>query len=293
MPIIRCLAFQCQMPGAISSTRAAYDARVDVAEIKERQRRVWGLGDYGELSHWLEPAARVMCDACAVSAGQEVLDVGAGDGNFAVAAAREGAAVVASDLSPGMVERGRARTEAEGLGIEWVEADAEDLPFDDARFDCAGSVFGAMIAPRPELAARELFRVVRRGGTVGLTAWAPDSVAREIFDIGRKYTPPAPDMPLPHEWGDEDTVQRRFGDLAASIDFRREVVVWTADSLEVMGRRLEATPVQAAAKQNLAAEQYEQMQAEQLELLRRRNTADDGSVRIEAEYLLSVARKRG
>jgi ubiquinone/menaquinone biosynthesis C-methylase UbiE len=272
---------------------AAYDARVDVAEIKQRQRKVWALGDYSELSHWLEPAARALCDACAVSAGQQVLDVGAGDGNFTLAAAREGAAVVASDLSPGMVERGRERSSAEGLEIEWVEADAEDLPFDDARFDCVGSVFGAMIAPRPERVARELFRVVRPGGTVGMTAWTPESFATAMFDIGRKYAPPPPDMPLPYEWDDEDVVQRRFGELAASIDFRRQILVWTADSLESLGRRLESTPVQAAAKQNLPPEQYEAMQAEQLEVARRWNTAGDGSVRIEAEYLISVARRRG
>ena len=163
MPILGCLAFQCQIPGAISFIRAAYDARVDVAEIKQRQRKVWALGDYSELSHWLEPAARALCDACAVSAGQEVLDVGAGDGNFTLAAAREGAAVVASDLSPGMVELGRERTSAEGFEIEWVEADAEDLPFDDGRFDVAASSFGAQFAPRPQVAAAELFRVVSSG----------------------------------------------------------------------------------------------------------------------------------
>jgi SAM-dependent methyltransferase len=273
--------------------RAAYDARVDVAEIKQRQRMVWGLGEYRGLSRMLEPVALALCEACAVSAGQEVLDVGAGDGNFALAAAREGAAVVASDISPGMVERGCERSRAEGFEIEWVEADTEDLPFDDARFDCVGSVFGAMIAPRPELVARELFRVVRPGGTVGMTAWTPRSFATAMFDIGRKYVPPPPDMPLPNEWGDEDTVQGRFGELAASIDFRREMLDWTADSIESFGRWLETTPVQAAAKQNLPPEQYEAMQAEQLEEARRWNSAGDGSVRIEADYLISVARKRG
>jgi ubiquinone/menaquinone biosynthesis C-methylase UbiE len=171
--------------------RAAYDARMDVAEIKQRQRMVWGLGEYRELSRMLEPVALELCDACAVSAGQEVLDVGAGDGNFALAAAREGAAVVASDLSPGMVERGRERSRAEGFEIEWVEADAEDLPFNDARFDCVGSVFGAMIAPRPELVARELFRVVRPGGTVGMTAWTPRSFAHRAIQHRPQVHSPA------------------------------------------------------------------------------------------------------
>src|ERR687893_3126661 len=137
------------------------------------------MGEYGGLSQVLRPAAYALCDACAVSAGQEVLDVAAGDGNFAVACAREGASVVASDLAPGMVEQGRARTEADGYDIEWVVADVEDLPFEDARFDCVGSVFGAMIAPRPRVAAEELFRVVRPGNTVGMTAWTQNGFSAE------------------------------------------------------------------------------------------------------------------
>ena len=266
---------------------------MDVAQIKQRQRAVWGEGEYRDLSRLLEPVAAALCDACAVSAGQEVLDVAAGDGNFALAAAREGAAVVASDLSPGMVERGRARSAEEGFDIEWLEADAEEMPFEDARFDCVGSVFGAMIAPRPELVARELFRVVRPGGTVGMTAWTPQSFASAMFDIGRKYVPPPQDMPLAKEWGDEDVVRNRFGDLAATIEFEHGMLPWEAESFERLGERLARTPVQAAAKQNLPREQYEAMQAEQLELARQWSSAPDGAVRIEAEYLISVARKRG
>src|SRR5262245_16538035 len=134
-------------------------AAVDLAQIKQRHAWIWGQGDYSLLSELLRPAARALCDACAVSAGQEVLDVAAGDGNFALVCAAQGAKVVASDLSPGMIERGRARSEAEGFEVQWVEADAEDLPFEDDRFDCVGSVFGAVIAPRPEVVARELVRV--------------------------------------------------------------------------------------------------------------------------------------
>src|SRR5215208_7228355 len=108
----------------------------DAELFKERHRELWGLGDYPVLARRLEPAAAALCDACAVSAGQEVLDVGAGTGNFAIACAREGASVVACDLAPGMIEAGRARTEAEGFDLEWMEADVEQLPFEDARFDC-------------------------------------------------------------------------------------------------------------------------------------------------------------
>jgi SAM-dependent methyltransferase len=281
------------MPGAISFMPAAYDLRVDIAQIKRRQRVVWGQGEYRALSRTLEPAATALCEACAVSAGQEVLDVAAGDGNFALAAARKGATVVASDLSPGMLERGRARSAELGFEVEWVEADAEDLPFEDGRFDCVGSVFGAMIAPRPERVASELFRAARPGGTVAMTAWTPESFSSALFDIGRKYVPPPPDMPLAKEWGREDVVRSRFEGLAGEIDFQRLLLPWEADSLDSLAEMLEATPVQAAAKENLPPDQYGAMQAEQLELVERWSSAPDGRVRIEAEYLMSVARKRG
>src|ERR687892_766190 len=210
---------------------------MDVEAIKQRQAFIWAQGDYTMLSRQLAPAAQALADACAVSAGQEVLDVGAGDGNFALACAREGASVVACDISPRMVERGRARSEREGYDVEWVEGDAEALPFEDARFDCVGSVFGAFIAPRPEVAARELFRVVRPGGTVGLTAWVPDGFMAELAGIGRRFAPPEPDQPPPE----------RFEELSA-----------------LMG-----------------------------EMIERNNESGDGSLRLEAEYAVIVARRRG
>jgi SAM-dependent methyltransferase len=136
------------------------------------------------------------------------------DGNFAPACAREGARVVASDISPAMVERGRARSEAEGYPIESVEPDAEELPFEDGSSTAWAPVFGAMLAPRPDVAARELFRVVRHGGTVGMTAFTPGSFADEQFEIGRRYGPSQPSQPRAVEWGIEETVRSRFKGLA-------------------------------------------------------------------------------
>jgi ubiquinone/menaquinone biosynthesis C-methylase UbiE len=106
-------------------------------ELKARTRDAWTLGNYAEIAKVTFPASRALVDACAISAGQEVLDVAAGNGNLALLAAREGAAVVASDLTPAMVELGRARLESEGYEVEWVVADVEELPFEDGRFDCS------------------------------------------------------------------------------------------------------------------------------------------------------------
>src|SRR4051794_37187911 len=252
---------------------------------------MWGLGDYRELSQALRPAADALADACAVSAGQEVLDVAAGDGNFAVACAREGAGVVASDLSPGMVERGRARSEQDGFDIEWVEADVEDLPFEDGRFDCVGSVFGAMIAPRPRVVAEELFRVVRPGGTVGMTAWTPRGFSAELFRLGRSYAPPSGDQPLSDEWSDENSVRERFDGLAARFDIEIRTLPWRFESPEEMVSTMgTSAPPWVAAKQNLPPERWESLSTAARELAERW-AGNARPIEVENEYALIVARK--
>jgi ubiquinone/menaquinone biosynthesis C-methylase UbiE len=267
---------------------------VDVAAIKQRQAMVWGQGDYSVLSRQLAPAAQALADACAVSAGQEVLDVGAGDGNFALACAREGASVVACDISPGMVERGRARSAEEGYDVEWLVGDAEELPFEDARFDCVGSTFGAFIAPRPDVVASELFRVVRAGGTVGLTAWTPDGVMAEMFGIGRRFAPLDPGQPPSEAWGDEATARERLEPHAARVEYERRVLVWQAESPRAFLDEFSASaPTMAAARQGLPPERFDELMALMGEMLERNNESGDGSLRLEAQYAVIVARKRG
>ncbi|MGH2804907.1 MAG: class I SAM-dependent methyltransferase, partial [Thermoleophilaceae bacterium] len=204
------------------------------------------------------------------------------------------ASVVASDISPGMVERGRARTAAEGFEVEWLEADAEALPFEDGRFDCVGSVFGAMLAPRPEVVAAELLRVVRPGGAVGLTAWTPDSVMAELFAIGRRFAPPPPDMPLSEQWGDEATARERHVPLAARAGVERRTIEWTADSPAAFAEEMiSSAPTMAAARAGLPSDRFEDLRAELGGLMARWNVAPHGSLRIEADYALIVARRRG
>src|SRR3954463_2962679 len=176
-------------------TEPDYDA------INARTRDVWGLGDYPRIADLILPISRALVDACFISAGQEVLDVAAGTGNLTALAGEEGGSVGASDISPGQIELGRERTKAEGLDVEWVEANAEDLPFEDDRFDCAASVFGVQFAPRPEVAAREMFRVVKPGGTIGIAAWGHYGSQHEVFETLGKYAPPLPEgVPQPRDW---------------------------------------------------------------------------------------------
>jgi SAM-dependent methyltransferase len=264
-----------------------------VEQVKERIRESWALGNYGEIARVILPASQALVDACAISAGQEVLDVAAGNGNLALLAAREGAAVVASDLSPAQVELGRARTAEEGYDVEWLVADVEDLPFDDGRFDCAASVFGAMFAPRPEVAASEMFRVVKPGGTVGLAAWTPGGFQGEVFALGNRYVPMPEGAPRGSMWGEEDIVRGRFGQLASSIEFERRSIRHEWDSPEGFFEFSRNAGPTVARAQALSEEDRAAMKAEILGVIDKFNQASDGSVAIENEYLVTVARKRG
>src|SRR3954464_14537538 len=211
----------------------------DFEQIKARTADAWSKGEYEPVAALLLPVARSLVDACAISAGQEVLDVAAGNGNLALLAAEEGADVVASDISPGQVELGRARTQAEGVDVEWVEADAEDLPFEDDRFDCAASVFGMQFAPRPDVAAREMFRVVKPGGTIGIVAWGHYGSQHEVFETMSRYAPPMPEgVPEPRDWGDEEVARARLEPLASSLAIERKKLHWEFDSFDQLWETL-------------------------------------------------------
>ncbi len=255
---------------------------------------MWSRGDYVKLAQRIEVAAHELVDGCAISAGQEVLDAAAGNGNVAVLAAREGAAVVASDLTPAMVELGRMRTETEGLDVEWVVADVEELPFEDERFDCVASAFGAMFGLRPETVARELFRVVRPGGTVGMANWPPDGFQGELFATMNRYAAPfAADVPRPSEWGREEVVRERLEPLAASIRAERRALRWSfADLDEAWSFFGETAGPSIALRESLDDDALAQLRQEFEDLVGRYNAAAD-SVEVDAEYLLVVARRRG
>ncbi len=267
----------------------------DVRPVKDVQKLVWSLGDYREIARQAEPTAVAMVEACGVGPRMQVLDVAAGTGNVAVAAARRGARVVASDLTPKMLQWGRERSAAEDLAIEWVEADAEDLPFDDGRFDVVVSTFGAMFAPRPQVVAAELFRVVRSGGVVGLANWTPQGFLGRQIDLSSSYAPAPPrpgGPPSPLLWGEPEVVRARLAELAASV----QIQPWTAPvrfvSKEAAREFYERNHGPLIALRNmLSPERYGALLAELEGLVDQFNRATDGTVAIEAEYLLVVASK--
>ena len=240
----------------------------------------------------LRPAAQDLVDAAAISAGQEVLDVGAGTGNLALIAAEEGASVVASDLTPEMVEKGRARTQAAGVDVEWVVADAEDLPFEDDRFDCVASVFGAIFAPRPEVMIGELFRVVRPGNTVAFTAWGDFGPQSEFFGAVDRYRPMPEDMPKPSLWGDEDVVRERLEPYANTIQADRVSIPWHFESFDQMWANFSINGPMVALRQGIGDDAYASLRDDVREVAKRYTDAD-GRVTADAGYLRIVARKRG
>jgi ubiquinone/menaquinone biosynthesis C-methylase UbiE len=190
------------------------------------------------------------------------------------------------------VELGRARTAAEGLEIEWTEADAEDLPFEAGRFDCVTSVFGAMIAPRQETVASELFRVVKSGGTVGMANWTQESFMKKMGDVGSKYSPPRPPgVPGAFRWGEDDIVRSLFEGLASSIELDLRSLTWEYESWDEMRRVGESFVGTVMAKQMLPTEAFEQMTQDFEALFREHDRGTGGLIVIDNEYLRVVARK--
>src|SRR5215204_2593255 len=175
------------------SPRSTLDAGPADVELKARHRKMWASGDYPTMVEtFLTPLGPRLVEACRVGQGTGVLDVAAGTGNAAIPAALAGAHVTASDLTPELLEAGRARAEAAGAELDWVEADAERLPFEDESFDIVMSAIGVMFAPHHQIAADELVRVCRPGGRIGLLSWTPQGMIGDLFRTMGKFNPPPP-----------------------------------------------------------------------------------------------------
>ena len=200
------------------------------SELKARHRAMWASGDYPSMVEtFLLPLGPRLVEACGIEAGQRVLDVAAGTGNASIRAAERGAQVTASDLTPELFEAGRARAEAAGVELDWVEADAENLPFEDASFDVVMSCIGVMFAPRHQDAADELVRVGRPGGTIGLLCWTPEGMIGALFRaMGPFAPPPPPGASPPPLWGGEDHLRELFGDRVDFTTLERDNLSITA-----------------------------------------------------------------
>ena len=266
-------------------------------ELKARHRTMWASGDYPTMVEtFLLPLGPRLVEACGIGPGMKVLDVAAGTGNASIPAAQAGAEVTASDLTPELLEAGRARAEGEGLELEWREADAEHLPFEDESYDVVMSSIGAMFAPHHQDVADELVRVCRPGGTIGLLSWTPEGMIGALFrTMGPFAPPPPPGAQPPPLWGSEDHLRELFGDRVEFATLKRDMLEITAfERPRDYGEHFKAfygptIAARANAERNGQAEEFDEALdrfCDEWNL----GTPERG--RFEKEYLLSVGTRR-
>lgn len=267
------------------------------SELKARHRTMWATGDYPSMVEtFLLPLGPRLVEAAGIGPGMRVLDVAAGTGNASLPAAQAGAEVVASDLTPELLEAGRARAEAAGVELEWAEADAENLPFEDASFDVAMSAIGAMFAPNHQRVADELARVARPGGTIALLSWTPEGMIGGLFRTMGPFAPPPPPGARPAPlWGSEEHLRGLFGENVEWRTLERgnlEITAfpraadWATHFKERYGPTI---ATQANARREGREEEFE---AALYGFAEEWNRGDDEAAYFEQEYLVAVGTRR-
>ena len=272
---------------------SATTATSDLAALKVRQQAAWSSGNYAVVGTTLQIVGEELCEALDLRAGSKVLDVAAGNGMVSLAAARRWCDVTSTDYVPALLECGRARALAEGLSIEFMEADAENLPFGNGAFDAVVSTFGVMFTPNQAQAATELLRVCKSGGKIGLANWTPEGFIGQVFKTLGKYLPPPPGTKSPALWGTRARLDEMFGSGAGSIkaeprmfNFRYRSPEHFLDIFKTFyGPVLKAfAALDTATQQDLRNDLYA--------LIIRMNRANDGTMVVASEYLEVVVTKR-
>lgn len=268
-------------------------ATPDLPALKTRQQAAWSSGDYAVVGTTLQIVGEQLCEALDVRAGQQALDVAAGNGNASLAAARRGCEVVASDYVPALLDRARERALAEGLGMEFRVADAEALPFPDHSFDIVLSTFGVMFTADHDRAAAELLRVCRPGGRIGMANWTPDGFIGSVFKTIGRHVPPPPGAKSPALWGTRARLADWFEAQSTSIVaaerhfvFRyRSPAHWLAVFRGYYGPMLKAFAA-------LDADGQARLEQDLLALAAQFNRATDGTLVLPSEYLEIVISRR-
>ena len=264
---------------------------MDIATIKQRQQAAWASGDYSAVGTRLLPTAELLCDAVDLRAGERVLDVACGNGNAALAAARRFCEVTGVDYVPALLERARERAKAEGLEVDFQEADAEDLPFPDDSFEVVLSTCGAMFAPDQERTAAELLRVCRPGGRIGMVNWTPDSYVGELFRAIGRQLPPPPGLRPPVLWGSEERLRELFGP-EVRISAPQRSFLWRFPSAEHQAEFFGSFygPTNKALA-TLAPDGAAALKADMVEIARRFDVSDDDTLVLRMDYLEAVIHK--
>ncbi len=265
----------------------------DFAAIKKRQQATWASGDYAVVGTTLQIIGESLAEAVDVCAGESVLDVAAGNGNATLAAARRFADVTSTDYVPALLNKGRERAQAEGLSVQFREADAENLPFNDASFDVVLSTLGSMFTPDHARTAQEMLRVVRSGGRIGVASWTPEGFIGRLFKIIGAHVPPPAGVKSPALWGTEAHITELFGAKAASIRCERRIFKFryrsAAHFLEVFRDYYGPTHKAFAA---LDANGKQALERDVTALLEQLDIGGGSSLVVPSEYLEVVITKR-
>lgn len=264
----------------------------DYDAIKAKQQATWGSGDYGRIGITLQITGEQLCESLDIRAGQNLLDVAAGNGNLTLAAARRFCKIVSTDYVGSLLEQAERRSLAEGLAVEYREADAESLPFDDAQFDNVGSTFGVMFAPDQAAAAAELLRVCKPGGKIGLVNWTPPGFIGQLFKTIGRYLPPPQGVNSPAAWGTRGFIEQHFAHAAQSVEIRSRMFNFRYQSpqhwLDLF--RTYYGPVHKAFEA-LDPIRGERLAQDILNLIEQFNKARDGTMLVPSEYLEIVITK--
>jgi SAM-dependent methyltransferase len=267
----------------------------ELAELKASDRAMWATGDYAAIARdmFWDVGARIV-QRVGVRPGDQVLDVACGTGNAAIRAAEAGGRVVGVDLTPELFEAGNGLAASAGVEVEWVEGDAEALPFEDESFDVVLSTFGCMFAPRHEVAARELTRVLRQGGRMGLCSWTPESSLADLMRILMSSLPPTPGFAQPPPlWGSEDHVRGLFAGSGIELQIEREVVEFRFDSVEHALEIYETKwgPFVVVKELLERQDRWAALRADLAGVLEQHNTSTDRDLVYSGEYLVVVGKR--
>lgn len=266
---------------------------VDLVALKTRQQAAWSSGDYAVVGTTLQIVGEELCEALDVRAGQKVLDVAAGNGNVSLAAARRWCDVIATDYVPALLDRARERAEAERLDIDFREADAEALPFQNSAFDVVVSTFGVMFTADHEQAAAEMLRVCRPGGKVGLANWTPDGFVGQLFKTIGRHVPPPPGAKSPALWGTRPRIDELFGPQASEIVTRERSFMFRYRSPEHWIEVFKTTYgplLKAFAALQPAAQQ--ELHQDLIALIGRFNRSGSSAMVVPSAYLEVVVMRR-
>lgn len=266
-------------------------AQPALEEVKEQQQATWSSGDYARVAWLTAPLGDALCEAVDLRPRSTVLDVATGTGHVALAAARRFGEATGIDYVPALVEAARRRAEAEGLQVDFREGDAEALTFGDASFDYVLSALGVMFTADHERAARELTRVCRPGGTIGLISWTPTGFIGEMLKtVGNHVAPPSGVQPPPR-WGTEGYVRELLGDRVAEVSFRTDAITQRFPSAEFFADFfIEHYGPTKKASEALGDEGRTAFRKDLVDFATRRNRAEDGAAVSDWEYLVAVAR---